>query len=70
MRLLLQYGFNTLNLNRISLQVYHNNLRAIRSYEKAGYVHEGRKRQGMFQNGEYIDILLMSVLRSEWTQDD
>jgi RimJ/RimL family protein N-acetyltransferase len=69
MRLLLRYGFNTLNLNRICLQVYHNNLRAVRAYEKAGFVHEGRKRQGMFKNGNYIDILLMSVLRSEWSED-
>lgn len=66
MQLLLKHGFETLNLNRICLQVYANNLRAIRSYEKAGFVHEGRKRQAMYKNGEYIDVLLMSVLRAEW----
>lgn len=66
MRLLLRVGFGTLNLNRICLQVYANNRRAIRSYEKAGFIEEGRKRQGMYKNGEYIDIVLMSVLRSEW----
>jgi RimJ/RimL family protein N-acetyltransferase len=68
MRLLLRHGFNTLNLNRILLEVYDNNPRAIRAYEKAGFVHEGRKRQGMYKDGKYFDVLLMSVLRAEWTE--
>jgi diamine N-acetyltransferase len=68
MCLLLQHGFNTLNLNRIALEVYRANPRAIRSYEKAGFIHEGCKRQGIYKDGQYIDILLMSVLRSEWRE--
>jgi diamine N-acetyltransferase len=67
-RLLLRYGFDTLNLNRIALEVYENNPGAIRAYEKAGFVHEGRKRQGMFKGGEYVDVLLMSVVHSEWQE--
>jgi diamine N-acetyltransferase len=66
MRLLLKHGFNTLNLNRIALEVFETNPRAIRAYEKAGFVHEGRRRQDMFKDGCYFDVLLMSVLRSEW----
>jgi diamine N-acetyltransferase len=65
MRLILQHGFDTLNLNRVFLRVYSNNLRAIRCYEKAGFVHEGRLRQAHYQNGEYLDILIMGVLRNE-----
>jgi diamine N-acetyltransferase len=66
MRLLLRHGFDTLNFNRIALRVFANNLRAIRSYEKAGFVHEGCQRQGVYRDGQYIDVLMMSVLRSEW----
>lgn len=69
MRLLLQHGFKTLNLNRIALDVYETNPRAIRSYEKAGFILEGRKRQGMYKDGHYIDVLIMSVLREEWDED-
>jgi RimJ/RimL family protein N-acetyltransferase len=68
MRLMLNHGFQTLNLNRVELEVYENNLRAIRSYEKVGFVHEGRKRQRMYKDGVYLDVLMMSVLRSEWKQ--
>jgi len=66
MRLLLRHGFNTLNLNRIFLRVYETNPGGIRAYEKVGFVHEGRLRQAEYQDGQAIDILIMSVLRSEW----
>lgn len=66
MQLMLRHGFLTLNLNRVFLRVFETNPRAIRSYEKAGFIHEGRLRQAEFRDGQYVDILLMSVLRSEW----
>ncbi|GJQ35480.1 MAG: N-acetyltransferase [Anaerolineaceae bacterium] len=66
MILLLQHGFETLNLNRIYLRVYEDNVRAVRSYEKAGFVLEGRQRQAVYKHGKYEDVLFMSVLRSEW----
>ena len=66
MRLLLKHAFESLNLNRISLMVYESNLGAIRSYEKSGFILEGRKRQGMYIDGSYEDILLMSILKDEW----
>jgi RimJ/RimL family protein N-acetyltransferase len=68
MQLMLKHGFSDLNLNRIFLRVDGNNPRAIRSYEHAGFIHEGRLRQAHFQNNEYIDSLLMSVLHSEWQE--
>jgi RimJ/RimL family protein N-acetyltransferase len=46
--------------------VYEENIRAVRSYEKAGFVLEGRQRQAVYKNGKYEDVLFMSVLRSEW----
>jgi RimJ/RimL family protein N-acetyltransferase len=57
-RLLCQQGFNTLNLNRIFLHVFENNPRAIRAYEKAGFTLE-------YMDGKYIDVLRMSLLKSE-----
>jgi RimJ/RimL family protein N-acetyltransferase len=65
-RLLAQHGFNTLNLNRIFLHVFENNPRAIRAYEKAGFIHEGRERQAEFKDGKYIDVLRMSKLKDEF----
>jgi diamine N-acetyltransferase len=66
MRLLLHFGFNSLNLNRIFLRVDEDNKGGIRAYEKAGFVHEGRLRQSIYRDGQYHEMLIMSVLRSEW----
>jgi diamine N-acetyltransferase len=66
MQLLVKHGFETLNLNRVALDVFDSNPRAIRSYEKAGFIHEGRRRQEIFKNGKYVDVLQMSVLRDDW----
>lgn len=64
----LKHGFQNLNLHRIYLRVFANNVRAIRSYEKAGFVHEGRLRQAEFRQGQYLDVFFMSVLKSEWEE--
>ena len=66
MRLLLRHAFRTLNLHRVFLRVHSDNVYAIRTYEKVGFVHEGRLRQAVYRDGEYYDLLMMSVLRDEW----
>jgi diamine N-acetyltransferase len=67
-KLILEHGFSTLNLHRIFLRVFADNQRAIRVYEKIGFVHEGQQRQAEFHGGQYHDILFMSMLRSEWEE--
>lgn len=67
-RLLLRHGFSTLNLYRIFLRVFEDNSRAIRAYEKAGFIHEGRQRQAEYHDGQFYDVLFMSVLRPEWAE--
>ena len=69
-RLMLRFGFSDLNLQRIYLKAFDTNPRAIRCYENAGFVHEGRLRQAGFQNGKYIDLILMSVLFPEWQEGE
>jgi RimJ/RimL family protein N-acetyltransferase len=66
MRVLLRVGFDWYNLHRIDLRVIADNERAIRSYEKCGYQHEGRMREAMFVGGEHKDVLLMSMLEDEF----
>lgn len=66
MRVMLRYAFTELNLYRISLNVFDYNVRAIRSYEKVGFVLEGRQRQAMRRDGRCWDMVFMSILRDEW----
>jgi RimJ/RimL family protein N-acetyltransferase len=66
MRLLLQFAFLELNLRRVSLGVFEYNPRAIRSYEKIGFCHEGRLRSYLKHEGQRWDLLMMGILREEW----
>ena len=66
MRQLVEHGFSRLNLNRIYLRVHADNPRAIRCYEKVGFIREGIQRQAVYKHGGYVDVWMMSVLRSEW----
>lgn len=64
---LVEFGFVRHNLRRIHLQAISSNLAAIRAYEKAGFVIEGRQRQHAWVRGTYEDIVRMGILRSEQT---
>jgi diamine N-acetyltransferase len=66
LRTLLKHLFETLNLNRVALQVFANNERAIRVYQRIGFQEEGRLRQAHFDEGKYEDVIIMSLLREAW----
>jgi RimJ/RimL family protein N-acetyltransferase len=66
MRLTVRYAFDELDLQRVSLSVFEYNPRAIRSYEKAGFEHEGRLRQTVLRDGRRWDLVLMGILREDW----
>ena len=64
---MLYHAFYNLNLQRIELGVLDNNNNAIQFYENFGFKREGRKRCAKFKNGMFIDLLIYSILRSEFT---
>ncbi|HEY1621520.1 MAG TPA: GNAT family protein [Streptosporangiaceae bacterium] len=65
-RLIVGYGFGSLGLHRISLEVYDFNPRARRVYEKAGFAAEGVLRDALYWDGEWISATVMSILAPEW----
>jgi RimJ/RimL family protein N-acetyltransferase len=66
--LILRFGFTELNLLRVTLTVFEYNLRAMRAYEKAGFLHEGRMRQMVKREGRRWDELVMGILREDWLE--
>lgn len=64
---LVDYIFQLMNYNRVDLEVLSTNTPAILLYEKIGFKYEGLKREAIIRNGQYIDSILMSILRKEWT---
>lgn len=68
MQLILGYAFLEINLERVTLTVFEYNPRAIRSYEKIGFRHEGRLRGALLREGKRWDMLFMGIMREEWMQ--
>ncbi|HUF54857.1 MAG TPA: GNAT family protein [Dehalococcoidia bacterium] len=66
LKLVLEYAFGELELNRVELTTDHDNTRAIRSYEKCGFTQEGVLRKHRMIDGVPSDSLILSILREEW----
>lgn len=62
---LIDHGFNDLNLHRIWLTVIYSNVNAIKLYEKLGFKKEGTLKDNMFIKGEYVDTIVMGLIREK-----
>lgn len=60
---LLNYGFNTLNLYRIQLNVISFNIPAIKLYEKVGFQKEGTMKEFVLRNGQRYDLYMYAKLK-------
>lgn len=67
--LLLDYAFNKLNMEIVYLGVNTENVGAVKSYERAGFQHEGTRRKMVYRNGRYYDLFMMSILRDEYKKN-
>ena len=67
-RLLLDFGFNTLGLHNIMLHVNADNARAIACYKKCGFRECGRRREALFRAGRFVDTVSMDILDREFAE--
>jgi RimJ/RimL family protein N-acetyltransferase len=65
-RLILDWGFNRLNLHSVFLRAFAANAGGLRSYEKLGFKSCGLLRQAAFRCGTYLDMVYMDILRDEF----
>ncbi|MEO8251516.1 MAG: GNAT family protein [Chloroflexota bacterium] len=63
---LVDFGFGELRLERIDLEVFDFNERAVRSYTKAGFQTDAILRRARFHRGAHHDVHVMSILRDDW----
>ena len=68
-RLICQFGFEELGLERIFLRVLASNSGAIRSYEKVGFVKEGCFRKHLLLQGHWHDLIYMGLLKEEFNYE-
>jgi RimJ/RimL family protein N-acetyltransferase len=65
-RALLQWAFETLDLNRVQAETDTRNLASARVLEKIGFQREGTLREDCVVNGEVSDSWVFGLLRREW----
>ncbi|MBA3945970.1 MAG: GNAT family N-acetyltransferase [Herpetosiphonaceae bacterium] len=70
LRVVLRWAFQIHNLHRIELETWATNERALRAYRAAGFVEEGRLRDAVWLDGQFVDVVIMSAIRPEWLQND
>lgn len=61
-KLMIQYGFIELGLHKIMLRVLSDNYKAIKSYEKTGFLQEGYLKEEVCIDNNYYDIILMGII--------
>jgi RimJ/RimL family protein N-acetyltransferase len=67
-RLLLDYGFNTLNLNKIWMELYEFDIMKIEFFtKKFGFGIDGKLRKNCFEGGKYHDSYIISLLKEEYS---
>jgi RimJ/RimL family protein N-acetyltransferase len=66
LRIMLRFGFEMLNLQKIHLTVAASNARARKLYEREGFHHDGTLRRHIFLDGAYHDLVQMSLLLEEY----
>lgn len=64
-RAVVAHAFDDLGLHRVGLEVFANNPRAQRSYEKSGFTVEGRQRAALLWEGRRVDVITMGMLAGD-----
>ena len=64
--LILDYGFNNLNMHKIKLSVYPFNTGAVKAYTNAGFVKEGTSRNEVFYDGKWVNIDHYAIFQEDW----
>ena len=64
----LEWAFRHANMHRVEIGAVAYNEGAWKLYERLGFVHEGRKREAMWYDGEYHDLVLLGMLKKEWQE--
>lgn len=62
----IDYCFQSLDLNRIGVELYSFNDRSMRLFESLGFRREGVIRQAVWKKGTFADELVYGLLRQEW----
>lgn len=64
--IVLDYAFKHLNLHRVYLDTLKSNIKVISLYIKVGFKQEGIKKDHIYKNGNYNDLVSMGILKKDY----
>jgi RimJ/RimL family protein N-acetyltransferase len=67
-QLMLEYGFNTLNMHRIYIEVAEFNVYGLKFWERLSFKKSGTLVEGYFCRGKYYDFIMMYMLENEFRE--
>jgi len=62
----LNFGFNTLGINRVEAEVMPDNIASEKVLQKLGFTKEGLLRDWMYWNNKHYDMMIFSLLKKEF----
>ena len=68
LRQMITHAFNNLGLSRIYLNALAENEPAIRSYQRVGFIIEGKLRSHAFKQGRFRDVVILGLQADEFTR--
>lgn len=63
---MLDYAFNTAQLEKLNCEVLETNPAVIKMHQKFGFLIEGVRRRNIIKDGQRIDVTLLGITRDEW----
>lgn len=66
LKVVLHYGFTTMNLHSIEAHVDPNNNASMALLHKNNFIHEASFRENYFFQGQFLDTNVYSLLRNNW----
>lgn len=66
MQTMLQFAFWEANLNRVAMHCIEDNALLAETLDAVGFTDEGRLRQHVYRDGQYLDSVVYSLLHREW----
>ena len=65
---IIHFAFTSMEINKIEAKVEPENKASIRLLGKLNFCQEGVLRQHEFEKGKYVDLVLFSILKSEYIE--
>ena len=63
---IIRLGFRTMNLHRLTAEIYSYNATSLTLFKRLGFVEEGRLRESRWWDGAYYDSIMLGLLASEY----